>query len=544
MSRPIAPTWRPAPEIERFYRASGMWHAASVTDDLRRCADRFGDKVAVRDSTTRLTFGQLWDRAAALAGWLRERGLRRGEAVAVQLPSWTEAVVAFHGVLMAGGVVVPMTSILRRREVSFIVRQTGARFAIVAEEFRGYSYRDLYADLTGEGVGLDHVLWVRGGAGGERFEEALRTRPVDVETALASAGRDGDVALVIYTSGTTADPKGAIHTHEGIAASGDICQRAFGLNENDVLFNPSPVSHITGISLSVLFPAAFGCSVTLQEAWDPQQAFDVVERDRTTFFIFATPFLAALTAIAEDRGVRLDHVRTIVCGGADVPEALARRAHERLGTVVRMYGATECPNASCGSPWDPELQRWGTEGHWLFPTEGRVVDPGTGTDLPSGSVGEAWWRGPQLCSGYVDAERNDAFTADGWFRTGDLVRVDAGGWLTVQGRIKDIINRGGEKFSAREIEDLVAEVRGVADVAVTPVPDPVLGERVCAWVVLAPGADLDLAALTTHLRGLGLTTQKLPERLEVIDEMPRTPSGKIRKTDLRDRLEAAPTTRP
>lgn len=149
-----------------------------------------------------------------------------------------------------------------------------------------------------------------------------------------------------------------------------------------------------------------------------------------------------------------------------------------------------------------------------------------------------------MCSGYVDAERNGAFTADGWFRTGDLVRLDAGGSLTVQGRIKDIINRGGEKFSAREIEDLIAEVPGVADVAVTPVPDPVLGERVCAWVVLEPSTDLDLTALTTHLRGLGLTTQKLPERLEVIDEMPRTPSGKIRKTDLRDRLEAAPTTRP
>ncbi len=203
MSRTIVPTWRPAPEIDRFYRAAGMWHPASVTDDLRRCVDRFGDKVAVRDSTTQLTFGQLWDRAAALAGWLRERGLRRGDAVAVQLPSWTEAVVAFHGVLMAGGVVVPMTSILRQREVGFVVRQTGARFAIVAEEFRGYSYRDLYADLIGEGIALDHVLWVRGGAGGERFEEALRTEPVDVETALASAGRDGTA-----TSRSSSTPRG------------------------------------------------------------------------------------------------------------------------------------------------------------------------------------------------------------------------------------------------------------------------------------------------------------------------------------------------
>jgi cyclohexanecarboxylate-CoA ligase len=536
-NRAISPTWRPEPDVEALYRAAGWWHPASITDDLRRCVERFGDRVVVRDSTTQLTFAQVWDRAAALAAWLRKRGLGKGEAVAVQLPNWTETVVAFHGVLMAGGVVVPMTTILRRREVGFILRQTGARFAVVAEEFRGFSYRQLYAELVEEEATLEHVLWARsGGTVGVQFEDALASVPLDVDTARATAGRDRDVALVIYTSGTTADPKGAIHTHEGLASSSDMCQRWFALNENDVLFNPSPVSHITGVSLGVLFPAAVGCSVTLQEVWQPQQAFDSLVHDRTTFMIFATPFLAALTEIAEEQDVRLEHIRTIVCGGADVPDALARRAQARLGEVVRMYGGTECPNASSGSPWDPQTARWGTEGRWLFPTQGRVVAPDTGRDATPGEVGEAWWRGPQLCAGYVDAAMNSAFTDDGSFRTGDLVSIDTHGWLTVRGRIKDIINRGGEKFSTREIEDLIAELPGVLEVAVTSMPDPRLGERACAWVVLKPGATLELRDLTNRLRSLGLATHKLPERLEVVDEFPRTPSGKLRKNELRERL--------
>lgn len=538
----VIPTWQPPAAVTDLYRAAGLWRPASVTDDLRACVDRFGDRTCVRDSVSALTFAEVWDRAAVLAGWLRERGLRRGEPVLVQLPNWVEAAVVFHAVLMAGGVVVPMTTILRRREVGFIQRQTGARIAVVAAEFRGFAYPPLYAGLQQEHGpdGLEEVVWARAEEdhGGVRLQEAVAA-PVGPEDAAVLAGRDTEVALVIYTSGTTADPKGAIHTHQGLAASADMCQRWFGLNENDVLYNPSPVSHITGISLSVLFPAAFGCTVTLQEAWDPQHAFELVTRNRSTFTIFATPFLAALTKIAEQRGVHLDHFRTIVCGGADVPEALARSAYDRLGEVVRMYGATECPNASCGSPWDPQPRKWGTEGRWLYPTEGRVVDPESGTDLPPGEVGEAWWRGPQMSAGYVDATLNElSYTRDGWFRTGDLVTVDADGWLTVQGRIKDIINRGGEKFSAREIEDLIGQVPGVGDVAVTPVPDPGLGERVCAWVVLREGHTLDLPTLVAHLRSKGLATQKLPERLELVAEFPRTPSGKIRKQELRERLGA------
>ncbi|MBC7630708.1 AMP-binding protein [Aeromicrobium sp.] len=542
-TKTIVPTWLPPQDRIDFYREARYWRNASVTEELRRCVDRFPERTALRDSTSSLTFGELWERAATVASWLRARGLRPGEAVAFQLPNWTESDVIFHGVMMAGGVVVPMTSILRRREVGFILGQTGARFAFVAERFRNFNFVGMYNELLESDSHLESIVYVRAEREGSaiRLEDVESAAPLPREQVALSAGRGDDVAVVIYTSGTTADPKGAIHTHDGIMSSTRMCESFFSLNENDVLFNPSPVTHITGISLSFLFPATFGCTTTILEAWDPENAFDIVARERSTFLMFSTPFLAALTEIAEARDVRLaDHIRTIVCGGADVPESLAERANDRLGEVVRMYGATEAPNTSCGSAWDPAAKKRRTEGRWLFPVEARVVDPHSGREVDPGEVGEAWWRAPQMCLGYVDESLNDtSYTLDGYFRTGDLVRVDDGGYVTVSGRIKEIINRGGEKFSAREIEEMIAGLPMVAEVAVTPMSDPVLGERVCAWVVLREGRGLTLSELSEHLLGYGLAKQKLPERLETIEELPRTPSGKVRKQVLRDRVDEA-----
>ena len=538
-AKALAPTWMPPQDRIRFYREARFWRDASVTDNLRRCVDRFGSKTAIRDSNESLTFAQIWEAATSVAGWLRANGLQRGEAVAFQLPNWVESAVVFHGILMAGGVVVPLTPILRHREVGFILGQTAARFVFTTDEFRKFDFHRMYVDLSEEGLPIEHVVHVRASREGLTLEDVLEYKSVSAEAIQAAAGRGNDVALVIYTSGTTADPKGAIHTHDTVLASTRMCESWFALNETDVLFNPSPVSHITGISLSFLFPATFGCSATLQEAWDPEEAFNTIIRDRTTFLMFATPFLAALTEITERRDLRVKTIRTIVCGGADVPTELSRRAFARLGEVVRMYGATESPNVSCGSPWDPPDKKWGTEGRWLFPVETRIVEPSTRADLATGEVGEVWWRAPQMCLGYVDESLNTgSYTPDGYFRTGDLARVDPEGFVTVSGRIKEIINRGGEKISSREIEDLIYNCPAVAEAAVTPMSDPVLGEKVCAWVVLREGHHLSLEQLCDHLMKYGLAKQKLPQRLELVPELPRTPSGKIRKQVLRERIDA------
>ena len=381
----ITRTWTPPADRVAFFREAGFWRDASLPGSLLRAADRFGDHPVIRDGDTTLTFSSLAEQAMRVAAWLRGRGLQAGEAVLFQLPNWHEAAVIFHGIQLAGGVVVPVTPILRRREVGFILDQTQARFAFVSQRFRSYDYRDLYDELSHDG--LEQVVWVRAEdpADGIGLVHVLDTPQPEREEVERWWGRGDDVALVIYTSGTTSDPKGAIHTHDGVLASTRMCGEFFGLNEKDVLFCPTPVTHITGISMTFLFPVAYGCPVTIQGVWAPEEAFDLIRRDRTTFMIFATPFLKALTEIAESRGVDLDHIRTIACGGADVPEALARQATARLGEVVRMYGATEAPNVACGSPWDPTDKQWGTEGRWLFPTQGRVVDPENGEDLPSGT---------------------------------------------------------------------------------------------------------------------------------------------------------------
>ncbi|GAA1379057.1 hypothetical protein GCM10009613_01130 [Pseudonocardia kongjuensis] len=537
--RGIVPTFRlPADQVAR-YRAAGYWRDASLPGYLARCAERFPDRRAVVDGDRVRTFGQLWEEARSVAGALRDLGLRRGEVVGFQLPNWIEALPVHFGTLLAGGVANPIPPILREREVGFILRQTGARFLVGPESFRRFDFSDMYRRLADEAPALEHVALARTADPDDprSLDRWLRAPAPPAADLLPLAGRGDEAAIVLYTSGTTADPKGAVHTHDGFACGVRHIGELFGLNENDRLFNPSPITHTTGLTVALTLPVLTGCSVVLQDVWEPEGAFDAITRDRSTFMIFATPFLAALTDIAEARDVTLDHVRAIACGGADVPESLAGRARSRLGEIVRIYGATEANATTCGSPWDPADKKRGTEGTWIHPTVGRVVAVGTDDPVPNGTVGEIQWQAPQMCQGYLDAGLNAAaFTDDGYFRTGDLGVLDAEGFLTVRGRIKDIINRGGEKISAREIEDLLYEHPSVHEVAVTPMPDPVLGEKICAWVVPVPGAPLSLTDVTAHLSGYGLARQKLPERLELVDELPRTASGKIQKFVLRDRL--------
>ena len=304
-----------------------------------------------------------------------------------------------------------------------------------------------------------------------------------------------------------------------------------------MLFNPSPVSHITGISMTFLFPASFGCSVTIQETWNPEEAFGTVVRDRTTFMMFATPFLQALSEIAEDRDVRLD---TSARSSAAGPTSPSRCPAVPSSGWARWSGCTaprSVPTPAAG-PRGICRPRSGA------PRAGGSSPPRLAWSIPTPGSTWAWVRwgrpaaSPQMCSGYVDGSLNaSSYTADGYFRTGDLVSVDAEGYVTVRGRLKEIINRGGEKFSSREIEEMIRSLAVAAEVAVTPMSDAVLGEKVCAWVVLREGHDLTLSQLCEHLLGFGLAKQKLPERPELIDELPRTPSGKIRKVDLRHRID-------
>jgi cyclohexanecarboxylate-CoA ligase len=341
-----------------------------------------------------------------------------------------------------------------------------------------------------------------------------------------------DVCLLLYTSGTTADPKGVLHNHETLVYECRSIVELFGLTSSDGVFMASPLTHITGVLYALVLPALTGAGTTLLDIWDPVVAADLVERERCRFTVGATPFLQGLTDVYEARGAR-SALRAFACGGADVPPDLVRRARRVLGTaVVRVYGSTEMPTLTCGHPDDPEHIAADTDGRTIGPVELRLLDEHDG-------VGELAVRGPELFLGYLDPALNDdAFFDDGFFATGDLASFDSEGAVTIRGRKKDIIIRGGENIAAKEVEDLLYGHPDVQEVVVVAMPDQKLGEKVCAFGVPAPGAGPDVTTFRVYLEKHRIARQKFPERVELVSELPKTASGKIQKFVLRERIRA------
>jgi cyclohexanecarboxylate-CoA ligase len=304
---------------------------------------------------------------------------------------------------------------------------------------------------------------------------------------------------------------------------------------------PSPLTHVSGLNHAVLVPAVHGTCAVLQERWEPGAALATIARERVTYMVGAPTFLRDLAHHPDLTPAAVASFRLFSCGGAGVDPTLVRDAAARLGCVAkRVYGSTELPTVTTTTADDPPERRADSDGRAIGAAEVRVVDEAD-RPLPAGVEGEIQARGPELFVGYHPAEANaEAFTHDGWFRTGDLGTLDAAGYLRITGRRKDIIIRKGENISAREVEDAIASHPAVAEVAVIGLPDAAAGEIACAVIRLRPAAESpSLAALAAHLRAQGLSTRKLPERLEVVADFPRAPSGKIVKRTLRERLLAA-----
>ncbi|MFC6065307.1 AMP-binding protein [Streptomyces ochraceiscleroticus] len=535
------PTHPPAPESAARYRERGAWRDRPLGGYLTRAAAVWPDALAVVDGDRRLTFADVDRQATALAAALHARGIGQDDVVSFQLPNIAEAVVLFQAVLKVGAVANPIVPIYRGHELRFILGQAQTNIAFVPGDHRGFDYPELYRRLRTELPGLRDVVVVGGGSGAEgttSWDEFLTLAgPDPAATVRALPDPDPDqVCLLLYTSGTTAAPKGALHSHNTLGFENASLVQQFGLNERDVIFNPSPVTHVTGVNCALILPFLLGAPVVLHDRWDPKTALRQITHERASFMIFSTPFLTDLLAVAEASDVTTPTVRHLVCGGADIPDELARRATRRLGLVTRMYGATEGPSVTASGRLDPAGVRLRTDGTPLAPTEVVVADD-AGEPVGPGVVGEVLWRGPDTCLGYLDATLNAAaFTADGWFRSGDLARFDAHGALRIEGRIKDIINRSGEKISTHEVENLLGAHPAVAEVAVVAGPDERTGERGCAFVVTRPGCDLTLAQVREHLSAREVATRKFPESLFLVDSLPYTPSGKIKKFALRDWL--------
>lgn len=524
---------RRSPQAER-YRAAGLWEDRLIDGLLLDAAAAFPERVALVDGERRVTYGELAARVERAAGGLHALGVGRGDVVSFQLPNWLEAAVVHHATLRLGAVSNPVTPIYRGREVRFILRQARSRVLVVPDVFRGFDHRAMAVRLRDELPALDHVVVVGEPAPGTlRWEDAL-----DGGSAAPLGARSpADPALLLYTSGTEADPKGVVHSHETAVYESRSIAQLYELTEEDRVLMPSPVTHITGLIYGLQLPFMLGTRVVLQDVWDADRALELIERERCSVVIGATPFLHGLATSPELARRDVSSLRVFGCGGADVPPELIRSASRALGIrASRLYGSTECPAVTGSALRAPERCHAETDGAPIGGGEARVVSEEDGAVLGEpGARGLLQVRGPELCLGYLDPALNDAaFDADGWFATGDVATIDAEGCVRIAGRAKDVIVRGGENISAKEVEDLLFEHPAVREVAVVGYPDAVLGERACAFVV-ADGS-LTLDALVAFLRAREVANQKLPERLRVVGELPTTSSGKVQKFRLRAAL--------
>jgi cyclohexanecarboxylate-CoA ligase len=534
---PLRPTRPPA--CAAAWRASGAWRDETLWEAFAATAARAPDCLALVEDAWRLDFATLAAHAERLAASLAARGVGARDVVAFQLPNWWETVVVFLAAQRLGAVAQPVLPIAGARELAFMLRQTGARVHFVAGRWRDVDHRAVVASLRDGLPALERVVVVRDAPAPDvAWMEAWDALAADAETAPPPPPpRDPDaIALCIYTSGTTAEPKGVLHSHATLLAEAHSLVPVHGLAPGDVTLMPSPLTHVSGIVHAMLVPASLGTTAVLMPRWDAGRALALVAAERVTYMVGAPTFLRDLATHPALAYTDVASFRLFSCGGADVDPALVADAAARLGCVAkRVYGSTEFPTITTTGPGDPPARCIDSEGRAIGAAEIRVVDD-AGREVPAGAEGEIVARGPECFLGYLDETANvDAFTADGWFRTGDLGVVDGDGFLRITGRKKDVVIRKGENVSAREVEELLATHPAIAEAAVVGVPDVAAGELVGAVLRLRPGAAAPtLAELTTHLLARGLSKRKLPERLAVVDALPRTASGKVLKRALRD----------
>jgi cyclohexanecarboxylate-CoA ligase len=530
-------------QIAAFY-AAGYWQTTSFTAVAAEQAAGRGGRTFIFDSTTSLTYAEFRDKALRVGVGLRRQGVQRGDRVAVQLPNWTDFAVIALALSRIGAILVPIMPIYRQDEVGYVLRHSGAVAAVTCEEFRGFEHLAMFEELRSSIPGFRTVYVAR--APGTDATPALDGLVVDgdLDALDAEAGPDSapdDGFLIVYTSGTTSLPKGCFHTFNTVRASATAIIKSLDYTQAEVQFGPSPVTHSTGLVTSVVLPLIAGAKSHLMEVWDPEEGLHRIEEYACTATVTATPFLQMLMAAYDPAKHDTSSMRLWVCAGSPIPGAIVERSRELLGCqTLSLYGRSENFLTTMCTVSDAPERSATSDGSALAGAEVKIVAP-DGLEVPRGEEGDIAYRGPSHMIEYFSDDEQTAalFTRDGFSRSGDLGRMDADGFVRVTGRIKDIIIRGGLNISAREIEDRLLTHAAIASVAVVGMPDERLGEKVCAYVVLAEGSEtLTLDDITALLREHKVAAQKLPERLEIVDALPMTATGKVQKHVLRADIDA------
>ncbi|MEU7815401.1 AMP-binding protein [Pseudonocardia sp. NPDC049154] len=532
----------PAAEVQGYYD-SGCWSAETFAELLTRQAQTWGDKTFITDGTTTVSYAELRDHSARLAVGLRERGVRTGDRVAVQLPNWAEFAVVAAAVARLGAITVPIMPIYRRDEVGHVLDDAGVSVVMTPEVFKGFDYLDMYRELTETRPGVHTVVAVRATDtptdGVVTTLEAVTADvdPAEAAVAIGTPVTADDPYVIVYTSGTTARPKGCVHTFNTYAAGARALCTAFAFTADDVAFSPSPITHTTGLVTGVLMPLLSGGSTHVMAEWEPRRGLEEIARYRCSVSVTATTFVQMLLDVFDPAEHDASSIRVWVSAGAPIPRSTVERARTVLPEtkILSLYGRSENLTTTTCTVTDAPGRALTSDGAALPFAQVRVVDE-AGAEVPRGEEGDIAYKGPSHMLGYLGRpeETAELYTPSGFSRSGDLGRMDADGYVRVTGRTKDIVIRGGMNISVRELEDLLAEHSGLRGCAVVGMPDVRLGERVCLYVVPAdPAAPPSLEEIKSFLLERGVAIQKTPERLELVTQLPMTATGKIQKHLLR-----------
>jgi len=511
--------------------SQGWWIRGTLADALHRATLESPGRTVIVDGDTRLTLSALRSQAMMLAQAMLDR-LKPSSVVSFMLPNWHEAAVIYHAATIAGMVVHPLLPSLRHHELRFMLEDVDSRMIFIPSALRNHDYREMMARVTAELSRPPLVVVVRGEPGSFIPYPSLFD---DVRASPLPSLESDAVHLVLYTSGTTGTPKGVLHSHNSIHALIRQIGQHWLVSPADTFLVASPVSHIGGSIYAFECPLLLGTRAVLMERWDPDAAVGLALSEHCTHIAGATPFLEQLLAATRRAGTRLPDLKLFICGGAAVPPSLIREAAEYFAgaAVTRVYGSTEVPVTTLGT-----LDR--ADRVHAAETDGRVGIAEVRLTDPMGNLnneGEIRVRGPQMLVGYLHAEDEDgAFDAEGFYRTGDLGRWVDGEHLLISGRLKDIIIRNGENISPKEIEDLLVEHPGIAEVTVVGVPDRRTGERACAVIIPRKRPAPDLESLQAFLLGRGVAVFKFPEEVFVWEALPKNDAGKVLKYEIRAQL--------
>ncbi|HAH7232464.1 TPA: medium-chain fatty-acid--CoA ligase [Escherichia coli] len=518
------------------YRQQGLWGDASLADYWQQTARAMPDKIAVVDNHgASYNYSALDHAASCLANWMLAKGIESGDRIAFQLPGWCEFTVIYLACLKIGAVSVPLLPSWREAELVWVLNKCQAKMFFAPTLFKQTRPVDLILPLQNQLPQLQQIVGV------DKLAPATSSLSLSqiiadntpLTTAITTHG--DELAAVLFTSGTEGLPKGVMLTHNNILASERAYCARLNLTWQDVFMMPAPLGHATGFLHGVTAPFLIGARSVLLDIFTPDACLALLEQQRCTCMLGATPFVYDLLNVLEKQPADLSALRFFLCGGTTIPKKVARECQQLGIKLLSVYGSTESSPHAVVNLDDPLSRFMHTDGYAAAGVEIKVVDDARKT-LPLGCEGEEASRGPNVFMGYFDEPELTARALDeeGWYYSGDLCRMDEAGYIKITGRKKDIIVRGGENISSREVEDILLQHPKIHDACVVAMPDERLGERSCAYVVLkAPHHSLSLEEVVAFFSRKRVAKYKYPEHIVVIEKLPRTASGKIQKFLLR-----------